>query len=68
LVNCAGNAYFHKRKTNPPEYIKVCQLITNTLGKSYHDQNGAGKRVWPTLSDDDIFKLQKTAVLYNAVL
>ena len=31
LVNCAGNAYFHKRKTSPPDYIEVCKLITDTL-------------------------------------
>ncbi len=68
LVNCAGNAYFHKRKTSPPDYIKVCKLITATLGKDYFDQKGAGKRVWPTLSDNDVFMLNKAADAYNARL
>ena len=67
LVNCAGNAYFHKRKTSPPDYIEVCKLITDTLNRDYHDQKGAGKRVWSTLSDNDVLMLKKAADEYNAI-
>ena len=58
LKKCVGNAYFPKSSSTKSEYQKMSELITGALEIEYYDQNGQGKRVWPTLNEGHLKALE----------
>ena len=58
LKKCVGNAYFYKSSSTKEEYQKVSELITGALEIEYFEQNGQGKRVWPTLNEGHLQALE----------
>ena len=60
----AGNAYFHNRINPTQEFKNLCNELNNILPTNFYDQNGAGKRVWKRLSEEDISTITKFSKTY----